>query len=65
MPIAAEARSTRQKDPADRGQRQIACTVSGCLPVPPGCGQIPGRTIDGSPSGFDLIICPPGVQPVR
>jgi len=23
---------------------QIACTVLGCVPVPRGCGQTPGRT---------------------
>jgi hypothetical protein len=65
LPIAANAREPRQRDTGERGQRQIACTVSGCVPVPRGCGQVPGRTIDGSPSGFDLILCPPGVPPYR
>jgi hypothetical protein len=45
--------------------QQIACTVIGCVPVPPGCGQAPGRTRTGLPSGNDIIVCPPGVAPFR
>jgi hypothetical protein len=46
-------------------QQQIACTVIGCVPVPPGCGQRPGRTWSGTPTGGDVIVCPPGVAPFR
>jgi hypothetical protein len=67
LPVAADARTYRQQDYPDRGQRQalIACTVIGCVPVPPGCGRIAGRTRSGAPSGFDVIVGPPGVQPLR
>jgi hypothetical protein len=44
---------------------QIACTVVGCSPVPAGCVPRPGRTWSGLPSGFDVIVCPPGGRPVR
>jgi hypothetical protein len=44
---------------------QIACTVVGCSPVPRGCVPRPGRTWSGLPSGFDVIVCPPGAGPVR
>ncbi len=46
-------------------QQQIACTVIGCVPVPPGCGQRPGRSWSGTPTGGDVIVCPPGVAPFR
>ena len=58
LPIAANAREPRQPD---TGQAQIACTVSGCVPIPAGCRRVPGR----SPDDFDRIVCPPGVQPYR
>jgi hypothetical protein len=45
--------------------QQIACTVIGCVPVPPGCGQAPGRGRTGLPTGNDIIVCPPGVAPFR
>lgn len=38
-------------------QQQIACTVLGCRPVPPGCGFYT-RT-------YDIVVCPPGVEPFR
>jgi hypothetical protein len=65
--VAADARTYRQPDDPERGQRQtlIACTVLGCVPVPPGCGRKAGRTRSGSPSGSDVIVCPQGVQPLR
>jgi hypothetical protein len=44
---------------------QIACTVVGCGPVPVGCVPRPGRTWSGLPSGFDVIVCPPGARGVR
>jgi hypothetical protein len=65
MLIAADARSAGRKDSADRSQGQIACTVSGCVTMPRGCVRVPGRSPDGSPSGFDRIVCPPGIQPYQ
>jgi hypothetical protein len=63
---AAEANALRRQEYAGRErQALIACTVLGCIPVPPGCGRTAGRTRSGSPSGFDVIVCPPGVRPLR
>jgi hypothetical protein len=38
-------------------QPRIACTVVGCLPVPRGCHPEIGYTPDGTPIGFDVIVC--------
>ena len=40
-------------------QPQIACTQVGCLPVL-GCYPQGGKTFDGDPSGFDVMVCPGG-----
>jgi hypothetical protein len=63
LPVAATAKTRKpvQRQP----QQQIACTVIGCVPVPRGCGQTPGRTWSGMPTGGDVIVCPPGVAPFR
>ena len=60
---AADARQRPKKAP--RQPAQIACTAIGCVPMPPGCGQRPGRTWSGMPTGNDVIVCPPGVAPFR
>ena len=39
------------------GPGTIACTRAGCNPVPPGCHAVQERTWDGSPSGFQVIVC--------
>lgn len=61
----AAAAKTKKKSVSPQPQQQIACTVIGCVPVPPGCGQRPGRTWSGTPTGGDVIVCPPGVAPFR
>jgi hypothetical protein len=38
-------------------QQRIACTVLGCRPVPPGC-DFYART-------YDIVVCPPGIEPFR
>jgi hypothetical protein len=60
---AAAAKSKKRVKAAP--PQQIACTVVGCVPVPRGCGQTPGRTWSGMPTGGDVIVCPPGVAPCR
>ena len=55
----------KRKSPPRQPQQQIACTVIGCVPVPRGCWQTPGRTWQGDPTGGDVIVCPPGVAPFR
>jgi hypothetical protein len=54
--VSASAKQKRKRVHAS--QPQIACTVGGCVPVPPGCGQVPGKTFDGEPTAFDVIVCP-------
>jgi hypothetical protein len=39
------------------GPGTIACTRAGCNPVPPSCHAVRERTVDGSPSGFQIVIC--------
>jgi hypothetical protein len=38
--------------------RQIACTVLGCNPVPPGCHVESQRYFSGMTTGFDAVVCP-------
>ena len=61
LPAVAAAKTKRPVKP----RPQIACTVLGCVPVPRGCGQRPGRTWSGTPTGGDVIVCSPGVAPFR
>ena len=63
LPAVATAKT--KKPVRQQPQQQIAFTVIGCVPVPPGCGQRPGRTWSGTPTGGDVIVCPPGVAPFR
>jgi hypothetical protein len=37
---------------------QIACTIAGCIRIPPECHPEMGYTIDGIPTGFDIVVCP-------
>jgi hypothetical protein len=54
--LPADAASRKQSR-AQQPQGQIACTTAGCLRVPPGCRPAPGRTWNGDPSGFDVMVC--------
>jgi hypothetical protein len=44
-------------------QPHVACTVLGCQIVPAACYPKEEHTSSGIPTGFDQIICPPGVWP--
>jgi len=46
-------------------QAQIACTVLGCMAIPAACTPVAGKTRGGRPTGFDVIVCPPGVWPFK
>jgi hypothetical protein len=65
LETSAVAAAKSKKRVKAQPQQQIACTVIGCVPVPRGCGQTPGRTWSGMPTGGDVIVCPPGVAPFR
>jgi hypothetical protein len=47
----------RQGTQAYASQPQIACTVTGCIPIPRGCHPEMGYTPHGTPSGFDVAVC--------
>jgi hypothetical protein len=38
---------------------QIACTRTGCHPIPRGCTIEKEFGWDGLPTGYDLVVCPP------
>jgi hypothetical protein len=44
---------------------RVACTVLGCQPIPAACTPVPVRTWSGLPTGYDVIVCPPGIWPLR
>ena len=37
---------------------QIACTHVGCNPIPRGCRIEKEFSWDGTPTGYDLVVCP-------
>lgn len=49
---------SRQRSVDERPKTLIACTRTGCRPIPPGCWIEIERNWDGLPTGFDAIICP-------
>ncbi|MGN6748820.1 MAG: hypothetical protein ACTHJS_09540 [Xanthobacteraceae bacterium] len=51
--------------PTAQPQARIACTPAGCQPIPSGCVPVPGRTLSGLPTGYDVVVCGPGVPPLR
>ncbi len=60
MPAGAEPvhHKRHAKAAAAAAQPQIACTVVGCIPVPRGCHPEMGYTPGGTPTGFDVAVCP-------
>jgi hypothetical protein len=61
IPLSAQA-APHHKARAAQPQPQIACTDVGCLPVPRGCTPTGGKTLDGTPTGFDVMVCPDGTR---
>jgi hypothetical protein len=59
--MATTLSAAKKKSNAGRNSApgQIACTVSGCHPIPVGCQPQTGYTWDGIPTGFDIVVCPP------
>jgi hypothetical protein len=59
IPASAEpVHHKRHAKAAAAAQPQIACTVVGCIPVPRGCHPEMGYTPGGTPTGFDVAVCP-------
>jgi len=56
--IVLSAAKKRSPSVQSGARSQIACTVSGCHPIPPGCRPQTGYNWDGIPSGFDVVVCP-------
>jgi len=60
------AQTTAQATPSTAPRRkratepslQIACTRVGCHPIPRGCQIEKEYSWDGTPTGFDLVVCP-------
>ena len=55
---AAPMHHKRHTKAGTAAQPQIACTVVGCMPVPRGCHPEMGYTPGGTPTGFDVAVCP-------
>jgi hypothetical protein len=64
IPMSAQAATMHHSatHKARASQAQIACTDVGCLPVPGGCFPTGGKTFNGSPTGFDVMVCPDGTR---
>ncbi len=58
IPAGAAPKHHRAKAARGAAQPQIACTVVGCIPVPRGCHPEIGYTPDGTPTGYDVTVCP-------
>ena len=59
MPASADTKHHKRHPKAQTAaQPQIACTVVGCIPVPRGCHPEMGYTPGGTPTGFDVAVCP-------
>jgi hypothetical protein len=62
-PLNAKSNKHREPRPAAVHQPHVACTVLGCQTIPAACHPKEEHTSSGIPTGFDQIICPPGVWP--
>jgi hypothetical protein len=63
LPLAAYGASPhRAAHHPIAAQPQIACTDVGCLPVPRGCSPAGGKNLNGTPTGFDVMVCPDGTR---
>ena len=65
VPLALSGLASAKSVHPTQQQQQIACTKLGCITLPPDCYPIPGRTFGGSPTDYDVAVCPPGTWPVK
>lgn len=54
--LSLSAAAMKSRPPRQQGQ--IACTIVGCMRIPPECHPEMGYTNDGTPTGFDIVVCP-------
>jgi len=57
--LAAPALAKAKVHRRVRETGQIACTVEGCHRIPPNCHPEQGYGVDGIPTGYDIVVCPP------
>jgi hypothetical protein len=71
QPVRGEGQMTHSGHSEHRGvaaaqpEPRIACTVIGCMTIPSVCTPVAGKTPGGLPTGYDVIVCPPGVWPLK
>jgi hypothetical protein len=71
QPARSEGQMTHSGHSKHRGvaaaqpEQRIACTVIGCMTIPSVCTPVAGKTPGGLPTGYDVIVCPPGVWPLK
>jgi len=57
-PPTDKDRLEAKKKARQGGPGQIACTITGCHRIPPGCHPEMGYNADDVPTGFDVVVCP-------
>lgn len=61
-PANAQTSATEKKhsahQPRPREPEYIACAKRGCQPTPPGCHPEIGFYPEGTPTGYNVIVCP-------
>ena len=58
LSAAKRKKAVRSRRPSGPAVGPIACTRSGCQHIPAGCHIEPERSLDGTPTGFDMAVCP-------
>ena len=61
--LSLSAAKKKKPRPPRRETGQIACTIVGCIRIPPECHPEMGYTADGTPTGFEIVVCP-GQRPL-
>lgn len=56
--LAATEKKHAAHQSRSREPEYIACTKFGCQPTPPGCHPDIGYYPDGSPTGYNIVVCP-------
>ena len=54
--VAAKKHHARRSAPRESGY--VACTFLGCTRIPPNCRPVTDYYSDGTPTGYDAVVCP-------